>query len=243
MSKQPWMDQLREWEGQREIKGSRDNPIIVGMFRVSKSSVRDDETPWCSACMNAAFWESELPQFMTYSLLARSWQNAPNCDKVKWRNARYGDLMVMRRGNSTWQGHITAFVRYDGPHHFIGLGGNQSDMVRESRYSRRSLIAIRRPQYVPGTEGLPDEKYPPTQSTEKEESPSTIRPPGDILVPVPLRKPKPKTMKQKLPSAEELLPIGLGGWVALNQDAIMGVVVMVLVVAAVGFYWWKKNRD
>jgi uncharacterized protein (TIGR02594 family) len=49
-----------------------------------------------------------------------------------------GDLAVMG-------GHVTFFKEWDGPNSFIGRGGNQGHIVRDSRFPRYSVVAWVRP--------------------------------------------------------------------------------------------------
>jgi uncharacterized protein (TIGR02594 family) len=51
---------------------------------------------------------------------------------------RLGDLAVMRS-------HVTFFAGWDGEGAFLGLGGNQRNRVRISRFTRSAVIAFVRP--------------------------------------------------------------------------------------------------
>lgn len=61
--------------------------------------------------------------------------------KVSRSGARKGDVVVIRtrRGH-----HVTIYAGSAGKGRFKGLGGNQSNRVRVSTYSTRSIVAVRR---------------------------------------------------------------------------------------------------
>lgn len=74
----------------------------------------------------------------TFSPLARSW--------LDWgkdtREPKPGDIVVLKRGSSAWQGHVGFFVKRD-PLTVTVYGGNQADEVRESRFLRVSVLGYR----------------------------------------------------------------------------------------------------
>lgn len=61
--------------------------------------------------------------------------------KVSRSGARKGDVVVIRtrRGH-----HVTIYAGSAGKGRFKGLGGNQSNRVKVSTYSTRSIVAVRR---------------------------------------------------------------------------------------------------
>ena len=56
---------------------------------------------------------------------------------------RYGDLVVFKSQDSTWQGHVGFYVA-DLGNDILVLGGNQSDRVEYGKYSKSLLLGIRR---------------------------------------------------------------------------------------------------
>ncbi len=114
-------------------------------------------TEWCAAFVNAVLEESGLPRSDQYNenpLLARgflSWG-------VETDNPRTGDVVVFRRGNSSWKGHVGFYVTstiYEGQEYYLVLGGNQDNSVNFSIYPVKKLLSVRR--------------YPSEENEENEE--------------------------------------------------------------------------
>lgn len=104
------------------------------------------QTEWCAAFVNMVLLEQGLPTSATvsdYPLTARSflfWG-----DKVE--EPKQGDIVVFKRGNSGWQGHVAFYVsttKIDGETYYNVLGGNQSDSVSIEPYPVNKLLGIRR---------------------------------------------------------------------------------------------------
>lgn len=96
-------------------------------------------TAWCSGFANAVI--HELGMKGTNSLAARSWLNWGK--KVDLDDAQPGDIVVFKRGNSSWQGHVSFFVKRQGSN-VIVMGGNQSNKVNEQAYPISSILGVRR---------------------------------------------------------------------------------------------------
>lgn len=116
------------------------NPKVVAYFKdAGISGIKDDETAWCAAFVGAMINRSGSKG--TGKPNARSY--------LKWgievdpAKAKEGDIVVFKRGNSTWQGHVGFFVKQDGKGIHV-LGGNQKDAVNVSIYSPAALLGIRR---------------------------------------------------------------------------------------------------
>jgi hypothetical protein len=62
---------------------------------------------------------------------------------VEIADAQPGDIGVIPRGSSSWQGHVFFIDRIEGAWVW-GLGGNQSDAVNVKRYPVSKLLGIRR---------------------------------------------------------------------------------------------------
>lgn len=127
--------------GLTEIRGEVDEPKIVQMFAdVGHSWVKSDETAWCAAAMGSWLKEAGLPH--TGKLNARSYIEYGS--EVSIGEAKTGDIVVFWRNDpNSWQGHVGFYVRREGQG-IVVLGGNQSNMVRESWYSLDRLLAVRR---------------------------------------------------------------------------------------------------
>ena len=58
-----------------------------------------------------------------------------------------GDVVVFKRGNANWKGHVGFFVTstyHNGQEYYLVLGGNQDNSVNFSAYPVRKLLAVRR---------------------------------------------------------------------------------------------------
>lgn len=126
-------------------KGS--NPKVVAYYRdAGHPEVKDDATAWCAAFVGAMLKRAGLKG--TGSLAARSYLNWGKA--VDRKDAREGDVVIFKRGNSTWQGHVAFFVKDNGSTITV-LGGNQADAVNRRAYPAGSLLGIRRATAVEDT--------------------------------------------------------------------------------------------
>jgi uncharacterized protein (TIGR02594 family) len=124
--------------GTKEVVGKKDNPRIVEYHSKTSLKAQSDEVPWCSAFVN---WVTEKCGLTgTYNAAARSWLSwgiksefVPGC------------IVVMKRGNSSWQGHVGIGIKKVGPVVWV-LGGNQSDEVNISKYSTFKILGYRIPR-------------------------------------------------------------------------------------------------
>ncbi len=128
--------------GQKEVRGSGNNPAIVNYAREAGFEwVNDDETPWCSIFMNWVALKAGLVRSRQAS--ARSWlQVGQNKDTAPLP----GDIAVFWRNSpASWQGHVGIFFgfSYDGTEIYC-LGGNQGDQVSISAYPRETVLGFRR---------------------------------------------------------------------------------------------------
>jgi uncharacterized protein (TIGR02594 family) len=143
MAEPSWMQEARRLEGLHEIIGSKHEARVVEFFaEAGHDWVKDDETAWCMAFVNAmlarAGWKG------TGKLNARSALAEPSFIVVDEDDVQVGDIVVLERGNSAWQGHVTFYV--DGTAKSLrGLGGNQSNAVSVATFQRSRVIGYRRP--------------------------------------------------------------------------------------------------
>lgn len=101
---------------------------------------------WCAAFVNMVLLENDLPtseSVSPYPLTARSF--------LKWgeevTEPAQGDILIFKRGNSGWQGHVAFYVSsvyFDNRLYYYVLGGNQSDEVSVELYPASKLLGIRR---------------------------------------------------------------------------------------------------
>ncbi len=136
--------------GTHEIKGHKDNPVIMEMYStLGHSWVGHDEVPWCAAFVGFCLERGGIKS--TKKLNARSYEKygtlvykkgAAGAGKLS--SAREGDICVFSRANSSWKGHVAFFV--SGTTSRIKcLGGNQQDAVNIKAYPLSKLVCIVRP--------------------------------------------------------------------------------------------------
>lgn len=135
--------------GVQETPGSDNNPEIMAyMKEAGHSWVNSEETPWCSAFMNAICRRAGLPS--TGSLRARSWLDVqPNAthdvehiDRVE--GLETGDLVILwRESRNSAKGHIAQFVSRQGSRLYL-LGGNQNNSVCIKSYPQYRFLAGKR---------------------------------------------------------------------------------------------------
>ena len=133
-------DIAKSYIGLTEGAGPTDNPKIVEMYAsVGHSHVEHDDVAWCAAfvghCLETAGIRS------TRQLNARSYLDWGM--PVEIAEARQGDIAVIPRGGSGWQGHVFFIDRIEGEWDW-GLGGNQDDAVNVTRYPVAKLLGVRR---------------------------------------------------------------------------------------------------
>lgn len=135
----PWMPLARRFVGLKEIRGSKHEPEIVRFFKESGfPDVRDDETPWCAAFVNAMLLRAGYKG--SGALTARSFVKLGE----KLAKPRVGCIVVVRRGAS-WQGHVGFFLEERGG--FVRLlSGNQANAVTDTGwYPKEKIVAYRWP--------------------------------------------------------------------------------------------------
>lgn len=121
------------------------NPKVVAYFEDSgNAGVKDDATAWCAAFVGAML--KRAGQKGTGLLTARSYLDwgVP----VDRKDARPGDIVIFKRGNSSWQGHVAFFVKDRGAVIDV-LGGNQSNAVNVKGHQASQLLGIRRATTAP----------------------------------------------------------------------------------------------
>lgn len=134
-----WLKTAFKEEGVKEISGLRHNPRIIEYHQITTLKATTDEVPWCSSFV---CWVMELSGIgSTRSAAARSW--------LKWGTAlqqpKRGCIAVFSRPPNAQSGHV-AFYLYETDSHIVVLGGNQSNEVRVSKYSKSNLLAYKWPR-------------------------------------------------------------------------------------------------
>lgn len=127
-------------QGTYEWKGAEHNPRVLKYYKdAGHPEIKEDEVPWCAAFVGAKL--AEVGLIGTASLLARSYEKWGAA--VDLSKAQRGDIVVLQRGNSTWQGHVGFFDRIENGKVYL-LGGNQGNQVNISGYSVARIVAVRR---------------------------------------------------------------------------------------------------
>ena len=113
------------------------NPTINEYLKVV-GMPSNDAIPWCSAFVNWCLFKAKvMPTFKPNARSFLLW--GLDVDKPE-----VGDIVVLRRGYSTWKGHVGFYL--DDYMSFIRiLGGNQKNRVGVNAYSKIRLLGYRRP--------------------------------------------------------------------------------------------------
>jgi uncharacterized protein (TIGR02594 family) len=141
----PWMAMARGELGQKELKGAEDNPRIREYHAATTMGAKPDEVAWCSSFVNWCLAKAGLHG--TRSAAAASW--------VEWgidTEPRRGAIVVVynaaaKNSALSHTGNHVGFLVEDLGWGWKVLGGNQSDMVKESCFSKKkwALKAVKWP--------------------------------------------------------------------------------------------------
>ena len=132
----PWLKFADAEIGVRETPG-KGSTKRVDLY-LAEVGLSGDETPWCAAFTNWVLARAGIPG--TGAANARSF--------AKWGKEcepKTGAVVVMRRGNQAWQGHVGFLVTANESHVWV-LGGNQGDAVNITRFPRADVITFRWPR-------------------------------------------------------------------------------------------------
>lgn len=136
--KHPWIDIAKGEIGVKEIAGKPAAARIGEYFGAAGHGyVVSDETAWCSAFANFCMTEAGFAG--TKSLAARSWLNWGH--KVA---PQPGAVLIFKRGNSSWQGHVCFCLEVKGDK-VVVIGGNQGNKVSIVTRSLDGLLGARMP--------------------------------------------------------------------------------------------------
>ena len=139
MAQPEWFALALAERGVKEAPGSANNPVVQAYYRdAGHPETRHDSVPWCAAFVGAMLARVGLQP--SGSLAARSY--------LKWgrqlERPHAGCIVVLKRGNSSWQGHVAFFVREEG-RGLVCLGGNQTDRVSFATYPKARVLGYRWP--------------------------------------------------------------------------------------------------
>jgi len=123
--------------GEKEVRGKLANDKIVELYAdVGHPNIVSDEVPWCAAFVGACLVRTNKPS--TGTLLARDYLNY---GKSLGKKPKLYSIGIMRRGNSSWEGHVGFVVDFNDTHVWL-LGGNQKDSVNVTRYPRGQFLGF-----------------------------------------------------------------------------------------------------
>ncbi len=134
-----------QYLGIREVPGVANNPVIMDMAKglgVSNIYINDDQS-WCAVFINHLIRITGKPIDLNphdkYDLL-RAKKTASLFHDVSIREWKLGDIMILKREGG---GHVFLPIAKT-PTGIIGLGGNQSNMVKFSEFNEDRVIAVKR---------------------------------------------------------------------------------------------------
>jgi uncharacterized protein (TIGR02594 family) len=144
------LEEAEKHLGVEEWPGAKHNPAVLAYFETSGNGwVKDDETSWCAAFVNAILAALALPT--TGKLNARSFLDYG--EKVELVDVRPGDIVVYWRGDPNgWQGHV-GFVMSITNGQVMTLGGNQGNKVSIAPYPLSRVLGFRRVTGIPVIDG------------------------------------------------------------------------------------------
>lgn len=134
-----WMSVARGELGVKEYSGKfNNNPRILEYHKTTSLGASEDEVSWCASFVGWVLLQAGFTS--TRSALARSY--------LQWGSPlsepRFGAVVVFRRGNNPTFGHVSFVQKFDDNYVWC-LGGNQSDSVKVSRFSRATVLGYRWP--------------------------------------------------------------------------------------------------
>lgn len=144
----PHLDYLIANIGEKEIKGTKANKFICDLFNYTNLKhsrlALSDETAWCAAAMNAALVKNGFVG--TDSASAASFDKYPG-EKISPDNLKRGDLVTIKTSSGSHR-HITCFEKWADKARrvFVGVGGNQHDMIKRSQFKKALIASVHRPE-------------------------------------------------------------------------------------------------
>ena len=134
--------------GLKETAGSTSNAQVLAMLQLDARWVEDDQTAWCSAFVNYAFFLLGLAR--SRSLAARSWLLVGQ-DVPLTAATRGFDVVVLTRGTGKQPGpaviaapgHVGFYAGHDAANVQL-LGGNQGDSVSIASFPKARILGVRR---------------------------------------------------------------------------------------------------
>lgn len=139
MTEPQWLQLARTFLGTTEIPGPKHNSKILQWWADIRSTIRDDETPYCAAFVGSMLERSGIDS--TRSPAARSY--------LKWGSQLAtpvpGCIVVYARPGCSWCGHVGFVVGEDRKGNIMTLGANQGNTVSIAPFSRDRVLNYRWP--------------------------------------------------------------------------------------------------
>lgn len=128
----------KEMLGLQEV---RDRKRLMEFFKQNGFNFDPSKYPWCAVFVNCC--ERACGKSGTGKENARSFEKYGK--EINEEDAQPGDIIVLKRGISNWQGHVGYFVEWrDDENTVVVLGGNQSDRVCYAKYIQDNILGMRR---------------------------------------------------------------------------------------------------
>ena len=139
MQNSKWYELALAERGVKEAPGAANNPTVRAYYKdAGHPEVAHDSVPWCAAFVGAMLARAGIEP--SGSLAARSY--------LSWgrrlERPRQGCIVVFKRGNASWQGHVT-FFDHEESRLLVCIGGNQSDRVCFAPYPKSRVLGYRWP--------------------------------------------------------------------------------------------------
>lgn len=120
-----------------EVIGGVHNPRIIEYHNATKLKAKEDETSWCSSFVNWCCQQVNIKG--TGSALARSWLNWGK----EVESPYLGCVVVLKRGNHAWQGHVGFYAGKERDKYILVYGGNQKNKVCYLWLKKENVISYR----------------------------------------------------------------------------------------------------
>lgn len=133
---------LANYYGIKEFAGAKENSPTIMRWKkdVLPDSKTDEQYSWCGIFAHAMLKELGLDTLtVTEAAGARNYLKLGQATT----EPQLGDLVIFQRGKG-WQGHVAFFIRETPDKRIWVLGGNQSNAVNISAYSKDNLLGYRR---------------------------------------------------------------------------------------------------
>ena len=236
----PWFDLAKAELGTKEAPGDADNSVVLDYYAdAGHPEIAHDSVAWCSAFVGSMLVRAGYPS--TSSLAARSYLQYG----VRLERPTEGCIVVMKRGNSSWEGHV-GFYMGDAGSSIRVLGGNQGDAVSIATFPKSSVLGYRMP-IAPTVSALRQAGSTEIATADNIQK-AAVGTGGAVAVAEAAERVLPAAPAANVltDTAEQVTLVQrLAEGMRAVLDLLMAnrsAVIIVLCVAAVGVGWWLKKR-